>query len=152
MVSGRSRRYPETFLDPVAPSWPSISPFWGTATPFNPDFMIVGAKPSPTKWFSGETVTKKVIFWRNRHQQSDFPEKPSPKKWFFGETVAKKVIFIRQQCRSPNLKPHRSLNLKPLGYPISEVPNSEILDSHTHTHAPWSLSPHSGAGDMASCL
>ena len=36
MVSRRSGRYLETFLEPVASLWSSTSPFWATATPFMP--------------------------------------------------------------------------------------------------------------------
>ena len=50
MVSGRSRRYPETFLEPVAPSSPNISPWRATPTPFIPDFgpgPITNIGPGP---------------------------------------------------------------------------------------------------------
>ena len=42
MVSRRSGRYLETFLEPVAPLWPSMGPWRATATPFSPkikDFL-----------------------------------------------------------------------------------------------------------------
>ncbi len=37
MISRRPRRYPETFLEPVASSSPNISPWGATVTPFTAD-------------------------------------------------------------------------------------------------------------------
>ena len=36
MMSRRSGRYLESFLEPVASLWSSMGPFWATATPFMP--------------------------------------------------------------------------------------------------------------------
>ena len=62
MVSGRPRSHPETFLDPVAPSSPNISPFRATATLFTPNFpnsattLIFSYPPNPPKYIFSETL------------------------------------------------------------------------------------------------
>ena len=42
MQSQSPQRPLKTFLDPVAPSSPNLSPFRATATPFIPDFPSLG--------------------------------------------------------------------------------------------------------------
>ena len=67
MVSRRSGRYLETFLEPVAPLSSSMGPWRATATPFSPKIMDFVKFPKP----------EVVIFSKNPKSQNRAPISPN---------------------------------------------------------------------------